>query len=361
MDLTQSFSATYAEAREKFRKAAAATGATVDAVTNPERGPHGEELATDVAWVGERSADRVLVMISATHGAEGFCGSGAQVDWLTRGEGSALPANVAVLLVHAINPYGFAWLRRVTEDNVDLNRNWIDFSSPLPANQAYDALADAICPEDWSEETQARCRAVLLNFARENGFPMLQQAISGGQYAHPNGVFYGGARPTWSRRTQESIFQAYLKGAAHVGILDFHTGLGPLGYAERIMTARSGDPEYDRALSWYGRALTSPADGDSTSSDITGDGLLAAPALLPHAKVTGVALEYGTLPTTEVMDALRADAWLHAHGDPTSDAARPIKAAVRDAFYQDSDLWKGMVIGQALLSTKQAIAGLHLA
>jgi hypothetical protein len=356
MSLTEAFSATYAEARDKFRAAAKAAGAAVDSIANPERGPDGGDLSTDVAWAGPRDAERVLLMISGTHGAEGFCGSGAQVDWLRRFE--TLPPNVAVLLVHAINPYGFAWLRRVTEDNVDLNRNWIDFGKPLPANQAYDALADALLPEDWSEETQARCRATLLEFARENGFMMLQQAVSGGQYAHPAGVFYGGSKPTWSRRTQTAIYEEYLKNAAHVGILDFHTGLGPLGYAERIMTARRGDPEYDRALVWFGQSLTSPADGDSTSADITGDGLQAAPGLIPHARVTGVALEYGTLPTTEVMDALRADAWLHARGDPASEAAKPIKAAVRNAFYQDSDVWKGMVIGQALLSVRQALAGL---
>ena len=29
------------------------------------------------------------------------------------------------VLLHALNPYGFAWLRRVNEHNVDLNRNFL--------------------------------------------------------------------------------------------------------------------------------------------------------------------------------------------------------------------------------------------
>ena len=29
------------------------------------------------------------------------------------------------VLLHALNPFGFAWRRRVNEDNVDLNRNFL--------------------------------------------------------------------------------------------------------------------------------------------------------------------------------------------------------------------------------------------
>src|SRR5437870_2312233 len=98
MNSVESFSATYVEARAKFRAAAAGAGASLEAISHPERGRDGEELTTDVAWLGPRDAWNVLVTISATHGAEGFCGSGAQVDWLTRGEAAQLPASVAVLI-----------------------------------------------------------------------------------------------------------------------------------------------------------------------------------------------------------------------------------------------------------------------
>ena len=86
----------------------------------------------------------LLVTISATHGVEGFCGSGAQVDWLTLGGPEQLPAGVAALMVHAINPHGFAWLRRVTEEGVDLNRNFVDFTAPLPEN-----AGDEMYPGSW--------------------------------------------------------------------------------------------------------------------------------------------------------------------------------------------------------------------
>ena len=358
MNSADSFSADYPEARAKFLAAAADAGGALEAVVHPERGPDGGELATDVAWFGPKDAPAVLVMISGTHGAEGFCGSGAQVDWLRRGGAAALPAGVAVLMIHAINPYGFAWLRRVTHENVDLNRNWIDFGGQLPGNAGYDALADAICPADWTPEAQAASFQVLGAYIAKNGMMAMQQAVSGGQYSHPKGVFYGGAGPSWSRKTQTAIFDRYLKGAGRIGIIDYHTGLGPWGYGEQIITDRMGSPGYDRAQRWYGGAVTSPSSGTSTSADILGDGLAAAPHILAHAEVTGMALEVGTQETMTVLNALRADAWLHAHGDPLSEQGRAIKALVRDAFYGDADDWKGMVAGQSLLAVKQALAGL---
>jgi hypothetical protein len=358
MNAVDSFSATYVEARTRFRDAAAAAGARLEAVSHPERGRQGEDLATDVARIGPAAAERVLVTISGTHGAEGFCGSGAQVDWLTRGEAANLPAGVAALMIHAINPYGFSWLRRVTHENVDLNRNWVDFDAPLPTNPGYDAIAEAVIPSEWTPEAQARSAAALTAYIGAHGPAAFQQAVSGGQYRHAGGLFYGGAAPSWSRLTQSAIFAEYLGQAGRVGIIDYHTGLGPWGYGERIVTDAPDSPGYARARAWYGAAITSPSGGTSTSAPITGDGLDAAPRLIPQAEVTGMAIEVGTLSLPEVLLALRADAWLHAHGDPLSPEAAPVKARVRAAFYGDADDWKGMVAGQSLLAIRQAIGGL---
>src|SRR5262249_14433246 len=153
----------------------------LDAVANPNRGPDGGDLTTDTAWFGPRNAERVLVMVSGTHGAEGFCGSGAQVDWLRRGEAAELPAGLAVLLGHAVNPYGCAWRRRVTEENVALNRNWIDFAEPVPENPGYDELASAAVPDQWTEETRRASGRVLRAYGEAHGAMGLQQALSGGQ------------------------------------------------------------------------------------------------------------------------------------------------------------------------------------
>jgi hypothetical protein len=361
MNSADAFSADYQEARAKFREAAGAAGAALESIANPNLGPGGGTLSTDIAWIGPAEAEAVLVMISGTHGIEGFCGSGAQIDWLNRSEAGRLPGNVAVMMIHAVNPYGFAWLRRVTEENVDLNRNWIDFNAgPLPVNEGYAELREAISPAEWTDASRAATAKVLGGYVADHGEAAYIAALSGGQYIDEAGLFYGGRAPTWARANQTAIFDHYLGGARRIGIIDYHTGLGPWGYAEQIVMESRGEPGFQRAASWYGSAITSMSGGDSVSAPVKGDGLSGTPQLLAHAEVTGVALEFGTLPTRHVVESLRADNWLHNHGDLASAQAREIKADIRAAFYGDQDDWKGMVAGQSLLACRQAIAGLAI-
>jgi hypothetical protein len=358
MNFSDSFSKTYSEARAKFVDAAARTCGALERISYPENGPDGEELSCDVAWFGPRDAERVLVLISGTHGVEGFCGSGAQIATLRRGETTGLPAGLAVLMIHAINPYGFAWSRRVTHENVDLNRNWVDFDQPPPTNAAYDALHAVLCPSEWTDASRAAGDAAIGVFVRQYGEAALQRAVSGGQYDHPSGIFYGGRAPTWSRQTQTALFKHYLHQARKVAILDYHTGLGPWGFATQIVTHTRTSPQFARAARWFGAATASIYDGDSISAAIAGDGLSAASSIVPQAEVTALALEVGTLPPDRVLEALCADAWLHAHGEPGSLQGCAIRSQVRDAFFGDSDDWKGMVVGQSLLACRQAAFGL---
>ncbi len=137
-----SFAADYSEARDKFLAAARVAGAMTYRYDNPAKGPRGEALSTDVARLGPDDASRVVVTISSTHGVEGYCGSGFQVDWLASVGAAGLPKDTAAVFVHAINPYGFAWTRRVTEEGNDLNRNYVDHSKPYPVNEGYLEIAD---------------------------------------------------------------------------------------------------------------------------------------------------------------------------------------------------------------------------
>ena len=74
--------------------------------------------------------------------------------------------------------------------------------------------------------------------------------------------------------------------------------------------------------------------------------------------MTSVALEYGTQSLPEVLEALRADNWLHLYGDPESDAGRAIKRQIRDAFYGDTAEWKRTIWETADRVARQAAAGL---
>ncbi len=352
------FSENYTEAREKFIAAAHDAGSAVETFAHTERGPDGGDLSTDIAWVGPANAARVLVTISGTHGVEGFFGSATQIEWLRRAKAAPPPKEAAALHVHALNPYGFAWLRRTNEHNIDVNRNWIDFDRALPDNPLYEELSDDLCPADWSAEAQARTGARLGAWIQRHGVPAFQYAVSSGQWRHPAGLFYGGAAPSWSRGTLTRILESKLGGATRINIIDFHTGLGPFGYAEPIIGLPPADPGYARTRAWIGAAAKSLYGGGSISAQINGDGMSVMAALLPHAIVDVVALECGIRPIAEVALALRADAWLHAHGDPRAHAAKPIKSMLRASFHCDEPLWQGMALGQGLAACQAAVAGL---
>jgi hypothetical protein len=345
----------FREARGRFLDAAGAAGARMVEHAHPLAGPAGEALATDVGVVGEPDAPTRLLVISGTHGVEGFAGSMCQTRWLT--EDGAVPDGLAVVLVHAINPYGFAWLRRVNEDNVDLNRNCIDFGAALPENPGYDRLAGALVPARWDEETQRSTGDELLAFASEHGFDALQAAISGGQYRHPTGVFFGGERPVWSQHTLAAIAREMLGDAERVAVLDLHTGLGPFGVGE-LIASHPDDDGKDRLGRWYGD-YTVPSEGNSVSADVSGDVLDALELWLTGRELTGVAIEWGTVDIIAVSNALRADAWLHAHGDPRGAEAGPIKAQLRAAFAPDDPAWSELVWDRFAEVANRATAGLE--
>jgi hypothetical protein len=351
------YSKDYSEAREKFVAAARAASAQLSSFVLEQNGPAGESLSTDVAWLGPRDARDVMVTISATHGVEGFFGSAVQIEWLRRGEAASLTAGTAALHIHALNPYGFAWLRRTNEDNVDVNRNWISFDKSAPANSLYDELSDDLCPSDWSPESQARTGARLAAWIQRHNVATYKQAVTGGQWTHSRGLFYGGKQPSWSRRTLTEIITSTLGRAERVRILDFHTGLGPYGYAEPIVGRPRRDPGFARTAGWIGAAAKS-LYGESVSSKVQGDGMSMMPSLLPDAQVDVLALECGIRPINEVEQALRADAWLHAYGDPRSLDAKLIKAMMRAAFHADEPLWQGMALGQGLAACRAAAGSL---
>jgi len=352
------FAQTYAEARAKFLAAVEAAKLDVQSHVHPMLGRDGEQLAMDVVRDGPRDAKALLIITSACHGVEGYCGSGVQVA-LLRDEAwrrAAHEASVAVLYIHALNPYGFSWWRRTTHENVDLNRNFHDFSRPLPANPGYDELAALLVPATWPPSPEVTAR--IARFVEDRGIESLQAAVSAGQYEHPEGLFYGGRNPTWSQVTLRHVLQQHGRRAAKLGWIDLHTGLGPMGVGERIFACRDDAAALARARAWWGEGVTSIYDGSSSSALLQGLMWNVVFDACPQAEYTGIALEFGTLPVDQMILALRADHWLELHPEAPPAQAAAIKRQVRDAFYVDTPAWKQQLVEQAGEAARQGLAGL---
>jgi len=334
--------------------ACGASGASVTSFENPNLGPSGEKLYTDCVSFGAESAHKVLIVNSAIHGAEGFCGSGAQIGWLRAGRFADIPSGMRVVLIHALNPFGFAWLRRVNEDNVDLNRNFVRFSSALPGNSGYETFHHRLTPARWDDATPGEIGEILSDYADRHGLLSMQAAICSGQYRHRDGIFYGGERASWSSQGFEKIIREHASGASQLLLLDFHTGLGPYGVPELI----SSSPPDAGIAGWFSDKLTCALMGNAVGPSLNGTIGQGLRRFAELADVHGITAEFGTYDVYRVLLAVIADNWLHARGSPKSGVGKRIKLEIRKSFYPDEDDWRDAVAAGSQRILDEAVAGL---
>jgi hypothetical protein len=353
------FRPSYAAARQTWLALAAARGLQVETHLHPLPGPHGEPLAIDVVRDGPADADAVLLTTSAVHGVEGHGGCGIQAGLLQVGESLRALAGprTALLHVHAVNPHGFAHGRRVNEDNVDLNRNFIDFGQALSDHPDYAAVHTLLLPAAWppSADNEAALQAAL----DAMGPRRAQMAITRGQHSHPQGLYFGGHRPAWSNTVFRSILRRHAAPVRRVAWIDLHSGLGPFGVGERIYASFDTGPALARARRWWGDGVTSVDTGSSTSIPMTGPIQAALADEAPAAEYTGICLEFGTVPLPQMINALRADHWLHARPQADAALAARIRHELRAAFFPDTDAWKQALWTQGLQAAQQALVGLR--
>jgi hypothetical protein len=353
------FSASYAEARAKFLSALDEAGGTrVAAIENPAKGPAGEALFTDVGRLGPDDASRLLVLVSGTHGLEGFCGSGCHTGWLARGLGESLPADTAVLFVHAINPHGFAWARRVNEDNVDLNRNFLDHSRPHPVNADYAALQAHIDPPKWTADVLAAGDQAISAYYGNPNADFLPKAVHGGQYVNPRGTFFGGVKATWSNTTFREIIQKFVAAAEQICVIDYHTGGGVYGFCDLYVDDRQAGT---RARDWFEHCTAMedvPTEHGHNQADVPGLLMYATAGMLPKKRVTSCLVEMRTAKNRGLLRALREENWLFQHGDPHSPRGRELRAELLERAYPSAPEWRSMVLRQSNAMIGEALSGL---
>lgn len=337
------FPADYREGRANFIQAAEAAGLGVTSRMHPGKtGADGKKLFIDTATIGPRDAKTALLLISGTHGVEGYFGSAAQTGLLREGLAARIPKTAKAVLLHALNPFGFSWNRRVNEDNADINRNFVDHKNP-PGNADYDLLADAISPKDISPDALKIANEKLRLYRDAHGSFKLQEVITAGQYKHADGIYFGGTRKSWSADMLEDVFREELSSVERLVVIDFHTGLGEHGAAEMITEDLPGTPSYARAKKLWGDFVRSSEAGESLSPPLLGtiDGAVAK--WMKGRELTFAALEVGTASVREGLAALRDDNWLHAHAGLDHPRGKAIKDAIRRFFYPDTKEWKAKV------------------
>lgn len=360
MEYFDCYASSYSRARAKFMRSAEAAGTAVKSFMHPERKtPEGELLAIDVACFGAPNAARQALFISGTHGQEGFSGSAVQIGWMLGGGASALPKDVGVVLVHGLNPYGFAHFTRTTENNVDLNRNFIDREGDAPpANAHYETLHGELIIQDWTDAENGRVDKAMAAFTEKHGRDALFDALARGQYVHQDGLMFGGADREWSNRTLEAIVQEFLAGAEKVAFIDWHTGIGDYGKPFFLCFNEEGGPLFQRACEWWGKEnVDGVRPHGMERPNYTGLVFNGVQRFLGNREMCGAVIEFGTR-GIGMRRVLRLDQWLRRQEALDPDVRAGLQADMMDAFCPFDGQWRKDTLDTGLKLTDQAIRGL---
>lgn len=351
------FSADYATARQRFRQAASHLGWRVETYAIGAVGPDGEDLAFDVACSPGGDPEKVLVVSSGVHGVEGFFGSAVQLASLEMWAAATPPLTKCVFL-HGLNPFGFAWLRRFDENNVDPNRNFL-----LPgerfegAPEGYGRLDAFLNPRRPPHRWEPFTLKALWLIAR-HGMPALRQAVAGGQYSYPSGLFFGGAGPSRTQQLLGENLPRWLAGSKCVVHLDFHTGLGPKGECKLLIDYPLSERQRGWLTTWFGSDSFMAHDSDTRDYSAKGGfGQWCASRSLAPDYLFACA-EFGTYGPVQVLAGLRAENQAHHWG--ASKAASTIRAKERlqELFCPASGSWRSQVVERGLELVGRAQRGL---
>ncbi|MDN7132336.1 DUF2817 domain-containing protein [Halomonas sp. MC140] len=350
----------YSEYRRIFLEAANDAKARVFNYRHSLKGPLGEDLFTDVAIIGSPQAQSHVVVMSGTHGVEGYYGSIAQTAWMRDLKENKGPEDVAIVFIHLINPWGTAWIRRTNEENIDLNRNFIDFGVAGSDDEKYEYIHKSYSCSKNIEKSKSSLECEVLDYLAELGWDKYISIVQTGQYSFPDGLYFGGNSPTWSNITLRKIVNEHLYGSRRVAFFDLHTGAGDYGHPMLMSITEKNNKSIGDAKkiygSWLYEILTSPDMISDTGVSASAKGYTsqAIIEMLPTAKCIPLVIECGTYDSRFVHSALKEDNCLHNHGDPLSEKGYEVKKMVMEAFNPSDTDWEELVIFRTLQILRRA-------
>lgn len=341
------FSHTFEQSREKFLRACASQNILVAAYVHP-LSKDDAILACDVAYIGVENPNNLLILVSGVHGVELYPGSACQTGWLETGGAAQLSSNTGCLLVHAINPWGAAHYRRNTEDNIDLARNFCDFSKAAPINEAYGDLHQAIMTGQPAVDA----------YAAQCGPQAFVNTLMQGQYTHKDGFGYGGIAPCWSNTTLRAILEDYCE-VQNISVIEYHSGLGPYGYGMAV-TFDEGDA-LDRTKSWFGPWTVAPNDRAKAEDmhEASGHTSQAYKDAFSSSQLSAIVLEYGTVEPQTSLPIMLEDHRLTVSPNADSGKLKAVRSANLAVHNPDDPDWQQAIWDRSNLAIKQALRGLE--
>jgi predicted deacylase len=316
--------------------------------------PYGSDLSIDVAFAGSEQHSRVVIVTSGLHGVEGFFGSAIQAalleDVLRR---DGVPSGVAIVLVHALNPFGFSTIRRFDDENIDLNRSFLlrgeEFNGCPDRYAELDALLNPRRPPRRFDPFPLRASLVIARY----GLDAVKHAVAGGQYDYPLGLFFGGKGPSRTQSLLKEQLPRWVGGAERVMHIDFHTGIGRWAEHKLLVVEAMEDRKAQLAEDFGADKVESASTG---AIKARGDWITwCCKEALRDRDYVGIGADFGTYPVIPVLAALRAENQAHHWGEPHSPSTVRAKARLKEVFVPKDPAWRSATLAKGVEIVQRAI------
>jgi hypothetical protein len=350
MIYSQYFSPTYTVARSRFRQSIESHGWSLESQAIDRLAPDGSELTIDIAIGGNDRSIRTVVFSSGLHGVEGYLGAAIQLAWLQQ---QVDLSAVRVVLIHALNPYGFAYNRRWNEDGVDLNRNFLrsteSFTGSPPDYPALNEFFNPTSPPPkldlfWLEA---------IGWIWQYGTQRIKETAVCGQYDYPQGLFFGGSQPAQTQKILAEHLPRWIGNTTAVMHVDFHTGLGRRG-TYKLFPERVDEDFKTSSIARFGAESIDFPDDRQISYPIKGGLGQWCQDLLVDLRYDFLTAEFGTYSAVSILQALRAEQRAHWHSLAGTIDDRP-KARLIEVFAPAQLAWRENCVAQGLNICQQAL------
>ncbi|MFZ4714595.1 MAG: M14 family metallopeptidase [Bacteriovoracaceae bacterium] len=312
------------------------------------------KLAVDTVYIppASKKLGRLVILISGVHGIEGFTGSALQTKALKENFWGKLKDDDGILMIHSLNPYGFKNGRRVTENNVDLNRN-LDTDENLFFNEnsgyeAIDLLLNPKHPVQINPLTRILFFAQAMRNVLRHSMYSLRKAVVSGQYKKKEGLFFGGHQFEPAKKILESVLIKYGEGYRKILLIDLHTGFGERGKLHLFADQSQYIDSHILEQSFEGLSLEYGRKKDFYQ--VTGGLIIFAAKLFwKKAIFAGICFEFGTMDSHKTLGSLDSiyrmvkENQSHHFGVKSEHDLKTVQTQFREMFYPSSTLWRKQV------------------
>ncbi|NPA44489.1 MAG: DUF2817 domain-containing protein [Chlorobi bacterium] len=306
-------------------------------------------LFVDILYLPSlKEKNKLFILSSGVHGIEGHVGSAIQQMFIDRFICDSLLEETGVLLIHSVNPYGYKYDRRFSENNVDINRNSsiVDTLYNI-VNEGYPKVNDFINP---TKKVNTRSLGNIFFAPKaimkilKASMPVLRQAILQGQYQYPDGLYYGGNKLEPQTASLIPILTSVCEPYKTVFEIDLHTGYGERGKlhffpnpVDSVTQKKIETIFKEERIDW------GDSDGFYT---VTGDFVGFIWQINKNKTFIPMAFEYGTLNTQKTSGSLKSIHIMilenegYHYGYKKERDRIKVKNDILEMYYPSSEEWR---------------------